>query len=146
MGDAPHYYGDSSIVLNIMQGLDDEKHNVVAFITCTEPLPFFCVAPFVLVFQFSGDKTVYAVCRNDLAPEFSVVDYVRWFLNDENLCCSYCLVEWFETVRSLESNEKCAFCLCSGDPTSTQWNCLKMFMEMYFPGCGKAFGLTWTES
>lgn len=142
---AEHYHAPSITLRNLMLGLDEHQHRVVAFVTATESLDFFCVAPFVCVFQFIGDRTVYGIMRIDIAPEFDPVDFVRWFLLNENLCATYCMLEMSEYYAALEQNEHCMFCLSSGDPSSSDWDCLKMYMTVYFTGHGAAFSIPWLD-
>lgn len=142
---AEHYHAPSTTLRNLMQGLDEHQHKVIAFVTATEPLDFFCVAPFVCVFQFVGDRTVYGIMRTDIAPEFCAIDFVRWFLMDENLCATYCELEFAEYYSMLEQNDSCMFCLTSGDTSSSQWDCLKMYMTVYFTGHGAAFSIPWLQ-
>lgn len=138
-----HFHAATETLRNLMLGLDEEQHRVFAFVSATEPLHFFNVAPFVCVFQFPEDRTVYGIMRTDIAPEFCPVDFIRWFLMEENLCSTYCELEMSEYFQALEQNDTCLFCLTSGDPTSPQWDCLKMYMTVYFTGHGEAFSLSW---
>lgn len=139
------YYAPTATLRNLLVGLDDYQHKVVVFVTATEAVEFFKVAPFVCVFQFIGDRSVYGIIRSDVAPEFDVVDFVRWFLMNENLCATYCVMELVEAFGALEQNDECVFCLTSGDHNSSDWDSLKMYMNVYFTGHGEAFSIPWLD-
>lgn len=130
-------------LMGLLVGLDEDCHDVIAFVTTHELLPFFSVAPFRAVWQFDNDRTVYGIIRNDISPEFNTIDFLRWFLFNETICTTYCKLTWGEMRASFDAHTSCDFCLPSTDPSSPEWDCLKMFMEMYFPGSDIAYGLNW---
>nr|QTH80090.1 E4.1 [Tern adenovirus] len=125
----------SQELLQIFRDIDHVKFSCFAFVTATEPLDFYAVGPFRIVFQLSNDRTVYGIAQNDLYPEFNMTDFIRWLFIDDQVCTCFTPIKWIDIEQALDSstNEHCSYYLIPSETDNESWEAFKLFTGWFYP-------------
>lgn len=129
---------ETSQLLQLLEELPMEKFECFAFISAIDFLDSWVMGPFRYVFNLKDDRTVYALAQTDLYAEFNIVDFVKWFLAEEQYACTtFVKVHWHDLTSALMQarNDQCSYYSVPGNVQTEFWEAVRVFTEIFYPFC-----------